>query len=100
MVNYYKKSKIGEVKEVDSVEIANIMINAYAQAFKVIEPYLIATLLGMLGVAIIKMLIGKLIDFFMFESSAAEIRRTKRSAFNLIDLISSISDILPKKKDK
>lgn len=84
----------------DSVEITNMVINAYVQAFKVIEPYLITALLGMLGISIIKMLIGKLIDFFMFESSAAEIRKTKRSAFNLIDLISSLSDMLPKKKDK
>ena len=81
----------------ESNEIANIVFNSYIKAFEILKPYLVAAILGMIGLTLIKLLIGKLIEFFMFESSAAEIRKTKKSAFNLIDLISSLSDIFSKK---
>ena len=85
---------------IDQQVIYDACMDGLMIGFDFVKPYLMPMLMTAVGIFIIKYIASKVIDFLMFESSASEIRRTKRTAFSFIDLVSSISDLFPSKRDK
>lgn len=83
---------------IDTDAIIDALLFGFNITFKACAPYIITTLLGAIGLLIVKSLISSIIDFFRFDYSKAETRRIKRSAFKFIDLLSALSDLFPSKK--
>lgn len=87
---------------VDTADFTSVILEsistAYSIVYEVFEPYIVATFLGALGLFVIKKCIGRIIEFCTLGYSAHEIRKIKKSAFNVVDLLSAISDINSKEK--
>lgn len=86
----------------ETSDYMNAVLEALDILYMSIEPYVVsfvsAMVLGAIGIAIIKSIVGNVVDFFTLGYSASETRKIKKSAFKFVDFISALSDVLSAKK--
>lgn len=88
----------------EGIDFTGIFFNSITSTFVVIlkacEPYIISAIASMIFIYFLKSVVGRIIEFWDFESSPSDIRKAKRKAFNLIDFISALGDIFNNEKKK
>lgn len=81
----------------ENIDVTGIFFNSLIQTFNVIlkacEPHIISALAGAIFILFLKSAVGKVVEFFHFESSPSDVRKAKRKAFKLIDFTSALCDL-------